>query len=180
MGNSKLVNWLQVSANIGIVLGLVLVGLQIKQSSDLAKIELLYEESNRFVELETKIVGENAAAVWAKSIDEPENLTLAEVRIVEALLWSFVEQLRGTYRLAELGLIEEDDWRSRVENEVTFYLSDPYSRAWWKNYSAPGKDNIPEELRAVIQATIDADMISVKDYIMGPSRNLRDMADERE
>jgi hypothetical protein len=36
---------------------------------------------------------------------------------MESLLWSFVEQLRGTYRLAQLGLIEEEDWRNRVENE---------------------------------------------------------------
>ena len=80
MDKSKLVSWLQVSANIGIVLGLVLVGVQIKRSSDLTKIELLYEESRRFVELETMVVGENAAEVWAKSLEEPENLTLAEVR----------------------------------------------------------------------------------------------------
>jgi len=171
--NSKLVNWLQVSANIGIVLGLVLVGLQIKQSSDLAKIELLYEESRRFVEFETMVVGENAAEVWAKSLEEPENLTLAEVRIMESLLWSFVEQLRGTYRLAQLGLIDEEDWRNRVENEVTFYLSDPYSRAWWKNYAGPGKKNTPPELLAVIQATVDADNTPVMEYIMGPSRSLQ-------
>ena len=173
MDNSKLVNWLQVSANIGIVLGLVLVGLQIKQSSDLAKIELLYEESRRFVEFETMVVGENAAEVWAKSLEEPENLTLAEVRIMESLLWSFVEQLRGTYRLAELGLIEEEDWRNRVENEVTFYLSDPYSRAWWNNYAGPDKKNIPPELLAVIQTTVDADNTPVMEYIMGPSRSLQ-------
>ena len=171
--NSKLVNWLQVFANIGIVLGLVLVGVQIKQSSDLARIELLYEESHRFVEFETMVVGENGAAVWAKSLEQPENLTLEEVRIMEALLWSFIEQLRGTYRLAELGLIEEQDWRNRVENEVTFYLSDPYSRAWWKNYAGPDKNNIPKELLAVIQATVDSDTMSVTDYIMGPSRSLQ-------
>ena len=86
MDNSKLVNWLQVFANIGIVLRLVLVGVQIKQSSDLARIELLYEESHRFVEFETMVVGENGAAVWAKSLEQSENLTLEEVRIMESLL----------------------------------------------------------------------------------------------
>ena len=173
MNKSKLVNWLQVSANIGIVLGLVLVGLQIKQSSDLTKIELLYEESRRFVEFETMVVGDNAAEVWAKTLEEPENLTLAEVRIMESLLWSFIEQLRGTYRLAQLGLIEEEDWRSRVESEVNFYLSDPYSRAWWKNYAGPDKTNIPSELLAVIQASVAADKTPVMEYIMGPSRSLQ-------
>lgn len=84
----KLNRWLQVSANIGIVLGLVLVGFQLKQNSELARIQLLYEESNRAIELETEVVGERAAEVWAKSIQAPEDLTLAEIRIMEALLWS--------------------------------------------------------------------------------------------
>ena len=45
MNFEKLNRWLQVSANIGIVLGLVLVGFQLKQNSELARIQLLYEES---------------------------------------------------------------------------------------------------------------------------------------
>ena len=94
MDFEKLNKWLQVSANIGIVLGLVLVGIQLRQNSDLARIQLLYEESNRAIDLETAVVGEQSAAVWAKSIEAPEDLTLAEIRIMEALLWSFVEQLR--------------------------------------------------------------------------------------
>ncbi len=172
MDTSKLGSWLQVSANIGIVLGLVLVGVQLKQNSDLTRIQMLYEESNRVIELELQVVGENGADVWAKSIEDPENLTLAEVRIMEALLWSFVEQLRGTYRLAQLGLIEEDDWRRRVETEVTFYLSDPYSRAWWKNFGTPDNESTPAELRLAIQETIDGDTRPVTDYILAPRRSL--------
>ena len=110
----KLNNWLQVSANIGIVLGLVLVGVQLRQNSELARIQLLNDESQRVVEFELELVGEHGASVWAKSIEDPENLTLEEVRIMEALLWSFIENLRGTYRLAQLGLLEDSDWRSFV------------------------------------------------------------------
>jgi hypothetical protein len=40
MDFSKLNHWLPVSANIGIVLGLALVGMQLKQNSDLTKIQM--------------------------------------------------------------------------------------------------------------------------------------------
>jgi hypothetical protein len=173
MNFEKLNKWLQVSANIGIVLGLVLVGFQLRQNSELARIQLLYEESNRAIELETEVIGEQAADVWAKSIQAPEDLTLAEIRIMEALLWSFMEQLRGTYRLAELGLLSDQDWRRRAESEVTFYLSDPYSRAWWRNYSV-GNSNLPEELRTVVDNVIAGDNSTVKDYITQPQRTLMD------
>ena len=164
--------WLQVSANIGIVLGLVLVGFQLKQNSEIARVQLLYEESNRAIDLETEVVGELGAEVWAKSINAPEDLTLAEIRIMEALLWSFLEQLQGTYRLAELGLLTDQDWQSRAVSEVTFYLSDPYSRAWWRNIST-GNDNIPEELRRVVNDVIENDVSHVKDYITRPQRMLQ-------
>ena len=172
MNFDRLNRWLQVSANIGIVLGLVLVGLQLRQNSELTRIQLLYEESNRAIELETEVVGEQAAEVWAKSIEAPEELTLAEIRIMEALLWSFVEQLRGTYRLAELGLLSDEDWQKRAEGEVTFYLSDRYSRAWWKNIST-GNSNIPEELRRVVDEVIARDGSTVQSYITQPQRVLR-------
>lgn len=172
----KLNNWLQVSANIGIVLGLVLVGVQLRQNSELARIQLLNDESQRVVEFELELVGEHGASVWAKSIEDPENLTLEEVRIMEALLWSFIENLRGTYRLAQLGLLEDSDWRSRVESEVTFYLSDPYSRAWWNVFGGDPSESLPEELRAAINAVIAEDDRGVTDYILAPQRNLRTSA----
>lgn len=172
MNLEKLNRWLQVSANIGIVLGLVLVGFQLKQNSELARIQLLYEESNRAIELETAVVGEQAAEVWAKSIEAPEDLTLAEIRIMEALLWSFLEQLRGTYRLAELGLLNEKDWRNRAESEVTFYFGYPYSRAWWENFSADSED-LPEQLRTVIDNVIARDEPTVEAYLRRPQRTLK-------
>ena len=58
MNSSKVAGWLQVAANVGIVAGLILVGVQLKQNSDLLKTQLLYEESKRLVELETQVVGE--------------------------------------------------------------------------------------------------------------------------
>ena len=173
MDFSKLNSWLQVSANIGIVLGLVLVGVQLKQNSDLARIQLLYDESRRVVEFELEMVGERAAEVWAKSIEDPENLTLEEVRIMEALYYSFIENLRGTYRLAQLGLLEDSDWRSRVESEVNFYISDPYALSWWSVFGGNPNESIPEELRAAINAAIADDEVSVTDYILALQRRMK-------
>ena len=153
MNSSKLSDWLQIAANVGIIAGLLLVGLQLKQNSDLLKTQLLYEESNRLVELETQVVGENGAEVWAKSISDPGNLSLSEQRIMEALLWSFVEQLRATRLLAELGLIEDEEWRLRVRSDTAYYLANEYGRAWWANYR-DGNTSLPSDLILEINARL--------------------------
>ena len=64
MNFEKVNKWLQVSANIGIVLVLVLVGLQLRQNSELARIQLLYQESERAIELETLV---SPVEVWITS-----------------------------------------------------------------------------------------------------------------
>jgi hypothetical protein len=145
MNSSKLSNWLQIAANVGIVAGLLLVGMQLKQNTDLLKTQLLYEESVRLVALETQVVGENGAEVWAKSIADPGNLTLSEQRVMEALLWSYVEQLRSTRMLGELGLLTDDEWRARVESDTAFYLANDYGRAWWANFSE-GTTSLSQDL----------------------------------
>jgi len=158
VNSGKLSDWLQVAANVGIVAGLILVGVQLKQNSDLLKTQLMYEESNRAIDIETKVVGENGAEVWAKSITDPKNLSVAEQRVIEALLWSFTEQLRATRMLAELGLLNDEDWRQRVESDTAFYLANEYGLAWWANYSKG--DDFPDDLVAAINdrlSRVDAD-----------------------
>ena len=153
INSSKLSDWLQIATNLGIIGGLLLVGVQLKQNSDLLKTQLLYEESHRLVELETQVVGERGAEVWAKSIADPLGLELSEQRIMEALLWSFVEQLRSTRMLAELGLLEDEEWRLRVRSDTAYYLANDYGRAWWANYSG---DNVslPQDLKSAINARL--------------------------
>jgi hypothetical protein len=142
---SKSNNWLQIGANLGIVVGLLLVGIQLKQTSDLLKIQLLYDESDRAIQLEALLVGEDGAKVWAKSIEDPEHLTLADQRIMEALLWSYTEQLRSVRRLAELGLLDNTDWRLRVQTEAGFFYGSRYGTAWWKNFSGDS-EALPKDL----------------------------------
>ena len=150
---SKFNHWLQISANIGIVAGLLLVGIQLKQNSDLLKTQLLYEESKRAIEMEAKVIGENAARVWAKSLTEPQNLTLEEQRIMEALLWTYAEHLRATRLLATLGLLEDDEWRVRVQADSGFYYGNRYGAAWWRNWSN-NNETMPQDVIDAVNARL--------------------------
>ena len=143
----------QLIANLSIVAGLVLVGVQLMQNSEVLKLQLLYEESQRSIGIETLVIGEDAAQVWAKSLTDAAKLTLAEQRTMEAMLWSYTENLRANYMLSQYGLLEEEEWRKRVETDTAFYLANPYARAWWSNYSAD--TDLPEELTAAINARMD-------------------------
>ena len=149
MSNQKKYDWLQIIANAGIIIGLVLVGLEIKQNSDLVKAQLLYEESQRFVSYEMAMLGDNPARVWAKAHTEPESLTLEERRIMEAYFWTFTEQARATQMLAEKGLFADENWQSRVANEASFFFGNEYGYAWWQIFGKESEYLNPELVRAI-------------------------------
>ena len=136
MGNSvgKLGQWLQVGANVGIIAGLILVALQMQQSIKLTRVHLEKQEAEAYIATEMDIAGENFAQVWQKSIEHPEDLTLAEMRVMEAGLWGHgMIRWVNSYRLYELGLLDDEEWRIDVGADVPFALGNSYGRAWWED-----------------------------------------------
>ena len=88
--------WLQIGANLGILFGLILVGVQISQTAELMRLQLLYQESGRAIENETSIMGETSADVIEKAALDPENLTYAEMRIMEATIGESMNRYEGS------------------------------------------------------------------------------------
>ena len=117
----KLGNWLQVGANIGILAGLILVGLQMQQNERLLKIQLLNQINESAATFETTVGGEDIAAVWAKSVETPDQLTLADMRALEAVLYAPLVQWINLYRLHESGITEDNKWRTEVITNAGYY-----------------------------------------------------------
>lgn len=151
MDADKMGNWLQVGANLGIILGLVLVGFQLKQNSDLLKVQLLFEESQSFISHERLMMGENPAAAWARSLEDPDGLSLEEARIMDAYLYAMTEQWRASHLLHELGILE-DEWAKRVTEEAGFYLGSKWGRGWWNVYKV--QTRIPPEMVSIVEAEL--------------------------
>jgi hypothetical protein len=143
----------QMLAALGVIASLVLVGLQLNQNADLLRIQLLYEETGRLIQSEQALYGEEAARIWAKSINSPRDLKLEELRIVEAYLYSSVEMWRATHMLSRHGLLDaEDDWKHRIVIEAPYLLGNEYGSAWWSVYREEEDKADPEFILAVDEA----------------------------
>lgn len=150
MHTNRLDRWFHVLSNVGILVGLLLVIAQMRQNEEILKTQILFEDSRRAVDLELQVIGENSAEIWAKSISDPLSLSLAERRQMEALLWSYTEQLRSARLLGSLGLLDDDEWRERARNDTGFYFGSPFGKAWWANFSS--SPSLPKDLVAVVNA----------------------------
>ena len=137
METSRLGYWLQVAANIGILAGLVLVGVQINQNSELLRYQILFQERHTSIEAEHSLLGENPALVFEKSLEDPLNLSTAEMRVMEAYYWTYFERVRRQYELRDL---LGDEWKRSVMS-APFIFGSPLGRAYWADIRGPWASN---------------------------------------
>ena len=124
--------WLSLGANFGVVIGLLLVAFQIKQDADLTKAVLFNDHTNSRKEWNQAMMGENPMAVVAKSIEQPQELTLEELHIMDMYLIGAINELRRVEVLKVAGL-EVDD--AAVEGLQVFYFGSNFAKAWYAEYS---------------------------------------------
>ena len=108
MRTERLANWLQITANIGIIGGLILVGFQLQQNSDILRAQMMNAESRSVIDQELQFIGEEGAKAWVSAMSNPESVSPEHHRIMEAVYWSAIESWRHIEELYDLDLVEID------------------------------------------------------------------------
>ena len=127
----KLGQWLQVSANIGILAGLILVGLQINQNTELTRLNFYSSEEDGYLAMGATFSGETLAAAWAKAVEEPESLTTSEMVQVDGYLDNVWTQIVRREYLHTEGLYQVSG-KSFIEWEAARTFGNVFAQAWWK------------------------------------------------
>ena len=147
MDSNKVANWLQIGGNIGIVVGLILVAVQIKQSSDLAHAQLVSDGYAMSISLQLALAGEEPGVAWTKAINDPENVTdddLMKLDVMLRAIWYFMTRMEY---MNELGMSSVTT-PQRAEFFVWDFLDNPVALAWWEVAEAEGGvGNIAPETR---------------------------------
>ena len=149
MKSEKINSWLSLGANIGVVVGLMLVAYQINQDVELTKVQLFSDVTTSMNEFNQALMGDDPSEIIAKSIETPHELTLAELQIMDAYLMSAVNEIRRLELLRRSGLNVEDS----MEGIHTYYFGTNYARAWFQEYG--GEDNLPDMTKRINEADPD-------------------------
>ncbi len=86
MDSLKAGYWLQILGNFGLVFGLILVAVQIKQNTDIAKAQMLNDQWIAGQHTYLARMGENPAASLARAINTPNDLTDEDLIVLDAIL----------------------------------------------------------------------------------------------
>lgn len=86
MDSDRLNRWLSLAANLALLIGLILAALEIRQNSQLTRMQLVNEGNLGANQLYTAIMGENPMDAFSKSVENPEAMTFADFMVVDAFL----------------------------------------------------------------------------------------------
>jgi len=159
MITTKVNSWLSLGANIGVVIGLVLVAYQINQEAELTKIQLFSEATSSRKEFNQAMMGNDPMEVVAKSIERPHELTLSELHVMDMYFISALNELRRLEFLSLAGLDVDAD----VEGFHKFYFGSNFAQAWFQEY---GPKNEFQSTRERIEGVNPAWIVNFFDRVM--------------
>jgi hypothetical protein len=128
MNSQAISHWLQIGANVGILIGLVLVALQIQQSTDIARAQIINDYYIADLQLELTMMGEQPQKAWTKAVFNPDDLTTEDAVVVDRYVnYNFI-QLARLEQMRSFGLADD---RNRADM-MAWHLGNPVGRRWWE------------------------------------------------
>jgi len=157
LDSTKLNDWIQVAGIFGVIASLIFVGLQLKQSHQIALADIYQARTTALVDF-TNTMGSNELALTAfakfatgnlNDVTDVENLASNWMATSVLVMW---ENSHYQYRL---GFLPEEHW-TRIKGDIKMQLSNPiwgpYFRSRKSFMTAPFRDEFER-----IESEVDAE-----------------------
>ena len=122
-------SWVEIGSAVALVAGLALVSVQIKQSTDITRIQLETSLIQNWRMVDSTRQSEEFAKVLAKSIEQPQDLTLAEFFELDAYYLGVTDQIQSLASQVEAGYGDSTLDESYALN-AEIYFGNSFASAW--------------------------------------------------
>jgi len=132
MDSDRLNRWLTLGANLGVLVGIIILAVEIRQNSSLARLQFSDDRRATWQQGELVVFGDSIAEVWEKSVLNPESLSLAETRILDAYLAFQLTNSTRVFELEKAGLLEVGATKRWMQNNLPFFFDTEFAKTWWE------------------------------------------------
>ena len=145
MDSENVNRWLTLGANVGILIGLIPVFVEIRQNSDLLRLQFINDDLMAVAQTEDPLLGDNPADVMMKAMYSPEDLTYADFRVIDAYLIAKIDLIYRRYQLGQEGILDEDAWKStHLGFTFEWLFGNRFGRLWWEYEGRRAYRDLPE------------------------------------
>ena len=146
-------SWVEVGSVLALLGGLALVAAQIKQSTDITRIQLATSVTQNWRTVDGTRQSEEFASVLAKSIEQPQDLTLAEFLELDAYYLGVVDQFAALALHLESGY-RESTLENVYANNAQLYFGNSFAQAWAARHFSNDNSNRDEDWVQILLAAI--------------------------
>lgn len=131
----RVARFLTLAANIGVIIGIAFLVLEMQQTSDIAKAQIRLDYSAGWRSVDASRQDEAFSRVFTKSIENPQALSLNELVQLDAYYSGVLDQMLSAHTARVAGLA--DGPLSEIADVVgATYFSNEFARSWWKQVRA--------------------------------------------
>ena len=134
MTKSEIGQWVAIWTNLAVLVGVFLLVYELRQNAELARLEMTQTQISAFQQAEQSFFDLGLNQVWVKSFKEPENMTLAEIRAMDAYFAIHLNQMFRVYSLERAGLIESGETTRWMQGDFPFLFGNRFGKAWWDEF----------------------------------------------
>ena len=157
---------LTVLANFGVIVGILLLVYELNQARDFARTEFLASNRLAFQEIERDMMNPDIAAVWTKAAVDPDSLSNAEVRVMDAYLINLYNYWNQQWIFEQEGFLNPGETEAELINDVPFYFGSTFAHVWWEELRSTHVRPNELEFDALIDKVLaDADPSANRKYI---------------
>jgi len=127
----RISRWLTLGANLGVVLGLIILIVEIRQNAALTRADMESRRNDVLMQIELSLADPAIGAAWIKSIRAPETMTDLDIRTVESHLVALMLQWDYMFNMEKSGLVSRAEARLHIQNTAPFYFGSAHAKNWW-------------------------------------------------
>jgi len=175
----RLNRWLTLAANVGVLLGLVVLIVEVRQNAALTRAAMDQQKNDLLAQIEFNIARPEMSVIWVKAIRTPEALSDTENQTVGSVLVAIMLQWDQMFMMRDAGLISDERVRQHIANTAPFYFGSRFAKHWWA-LQAPGWERTAMQRDAgPIIAALDEDfLVGYLDALKVPAEAAADETDE--
>lgn len=169
MNTTKLSDWLQIAAAVGVIIGLVLVAYELRLSNRIAWEQASADALERWDRVSEFLIIPGTAELFLRAHND-EELTREETIKLNAFIDVALSTILHEYRIYETGtLVLPQGFESAYNGVIQFYIGNQYGRRRWEVVKFGWQPEIVDIIDGALESPTQRNVIGDLDYIRGAS-----------
>ena len=157
--SDRLNRWLTLGANLGVLLGLIILIVEVRQNASLTRLSIEVSKNALLADIELSLAQPEHAEIWVKSYLSPETMNDVERRVVESYFVALLMQWDYMLQMNRSGLITRSEAEQHIRNSAPFYFGSRFGKLWFSEEMGGWEGTDMMDIALPIVETLDEDFL---------------------